>query len=284
MTGTVLSERRDGVSTITLNRPERLNAISSALAAELGGALRAAQADPESRAIVLRGAGRAFCAGDDLKEFESHSRDPAAARRHLESIQEASRAIVLGDKMVVGAIHGWAAGGGLEWAIDCDLPIMAEGTRCFFPEVALGLVVTGGITAILPRVVGQSKARELILFGEKFGAREALAMGIAWKVVPEKDLFRVAHETARRIAELPQRAVRDLKRVINRASALDVEGAMALETEACFARFLDSEVRERARAFAERPKKARRRATGAGARPAGRPAPRGRARPRARTR
>src|SRR6185312_8017370 len=207
----VLSELRDGVCTLTLNRPERLNAINPPLLRALVAALRRAERDAATRVIVLRGAGRAFCAGDDLKEFEEQRRSPEETRAYVELIQEVTRAITGGEKMVIGAIHGWAVGGGLEWVINCDLAILAETTRCFFPEIGLGLFVTGGVTALLPRLVGLRKARELILFGERFDAAQALAMGIASKVVPETALLAEAQAVAARIAALPPRQVADLK-------------------------------------------------------------------------
>jgi enoyl-CoA hydratase/carnithine racemase len=249
MSEVVLNEIAEGVRTVTLNRPERLNAINPELLAALVAALRSANDDRATRAIVLRGAGRAFCAGDDLKEFDQQRRSPGETRAYIEQIQAVTRAIVLGDKMVVGAIHGWAVGGGLEWLINCDLAILAEGTRCFFPEISLGVFVTGGVTTLLPRAVGLQKARELILFGERFDAKAALAMGLAWKVVPEVLLFAEAQSAARRIADLPAAQVRDLKRVINRAAALDVEGAMALETDATVRGFLDPETAARIAKF-----------------------------------
>src|SRR5688572_16098848 len=146
MAGTVLSEIENGVRTIILNRPDRLNAISGELLTDFKAALAEAEACKETRAIVLAGAGRSFCAGDDLKEFTEQARDKAAAQRHIEDIQHTARSLMLGPHMVVGAIHGWAAGGGLEWAINCDLVMMAESTRCFFPEIPLGLNVTGGVS------------------------------------------------------------------------------------------------------------------------------------------
>jgi enoyl-CoA hydratase/carnithine racemase len=249
MTDVVLSELEDGVRTITLNRPERLNAINPALLAGLVAALREANSDEATRAVVLRGAGRAFCAGDDLKEFDEQRRAPGETRAYVEQIQAVTRAIVLGDKMVIGAIHGWAVGGGLEWLINCDLAILAETTRCFFPEISLGLFVTGGVTVLLPRLVGLQKARELILFGEHFDAHAALAMGLAWKLMPESELLAEAEATARRIAALPAAQVRDLKRVLNRACALDVEGAMALETDATVRGFLDPDTAVRVAKF-----------------------------------
>lgn len=238
---TVLRTVENAVCTVTLNRPERLNAINAAMIAELNAALADADADDAVRAIVLRGAGRAFCSGDDLKEFDQQSRSETIARRYIEDLQEVTRRIVHGDKIVIGAVHGWAAGGGFEWAIDCDLLLMAEGTRCFFPETGWGMMVTGGVTALLPRIVGAQRARALILLGEKIDAREALAMGLAWRVVPEDTLFDEAQALAERIAALPVRAARDVKRILDRACTATVEDAMALETEAVVRSFTDPE-------------------------------------------
>ena len=113
----------------------------------------------------------------------------------------------------------------------------------------MGHVPDRGVTAILPRIVGLAKTRELMLLGETFSAAEAHEMGLAWRVVPDDAVFETAHETAARIAALPQAAVRDLKRVLNRAGSLDVEGALALETEATVRRFLDPETAERVKSF-----------------------------------
>jgi enoyl-CoA hydratase/carnithine racemase len=239
MNNTVTSSIDRGVCTITLNRPESLNAINRDLLTALKAILRDGNADPAVKVFVMRGGGRAFCAGQDLKEFEEYAGDEAESRAYLESIQEITRSMVLGEKLIVGAIHGWAVGGGLEWLINCDLAIMASDTRCFFPEISLGVFVTGGVSTLLPKLVGLQKARELILFGEQFDAQQAQAMGLAWKVVPQTELFSEADAVARRIADLPQEAVRDFKRVINRACHMNVEGAMALETEAAVRGFLD---------------------------------------------
>ena len=251
MAGTVLTGTMDGVATLTLNRPERLNALNATLLVDLCAALDAVLADDAVGALVLRGAGRAFCSGDDLKDIENQTAGEAETRAFIESIQNVSRRLVLGDKVVVGAIHGWAVGGGLEWAINCDLAVFAESTKCFFPEIRWGMFPTGGVTAILPRIVGLAKARELMLLGETFGAAEAHEMGLAWRVVPDDAVFETAHETAARIAALPQAAVRELKRVLNRAGGLDIEGALALETEATVRRFLDPETAERVKSFGD---------------------------------
>ena len=235
----VVSGRRDGVTTLTLNRPDRLNAINNALVQALRKALSAALADSETKVIVLTGAGRAFCSGDDLEDFPAQSRTEDIARRYLEDLQDVTRLMVMGDKMVVGAVHGWAVGGGLEWAIDCDLLLLAEGTRLNFPEVKWGMIPTGGITQILPRKIGLPRAQQLILFGEVIDAKGAHDMGLAWKVVLADRLQKEAQACAARIAALPQHAVRQLKRALARSAYLPLEDVMALEVDAVTKSFID---------------------------------------------
>lgn len=249
MAKTVETDLRDGICTVTLNRPQRLNAINLQLILDLSDALAAANRKDGVRAVVLRGAGRAFCSGDDLKDFDQQAPSEPDGRRLVEALQGVTREMVLGDKIVVGAIHGWAVGGGLEWALNCDFPIWGAGARGFFPEIGLGLFVTGGVTALLPRLAGLPRAKELILFGERFGAEEALAAGIAWRVVPDDVVFTEARGLAARIAALPHRQTTDLKRVINRACHRELEHALALETDAAVRAFLDPETARRVAAF-----------------------------------
>ncbi|MBL8673127.1 MAG: enoyl-CoA hydratase/isomerase family protein [Alphaproteobacteria bacterium] len=249
MAGTVLRETRDGICRITLNRPHRLNAINPELLEDLVAALQAGHADPGASVLLLAGAGRAFCAGDDLKEFDRQATGEAATRAYIERIQDVTRALCFGPKVVVGAVHGWAVGGGLEWTINCDLVVAAEGTRFFFPEIALGVFVTGAVTALLPRLAGLARAREMILLGERFDAQKALEWGLATKVVPPAALLAEAEALARRVAALPQGAVRDLKRVLAVAPRASLEEAMRLETDATVRGFLDPETAKRVARF-----------------------------------
>jgi enoyl-CoA hydratase/carnithine racemase len=252
MSEPVLSEVRDGVRTITLNRPDRLNAMNRALIEAVGDAFVAANADPETRAIVFTGAGRAFCAGDDLRDHR-HPETEAEARAVVDAIQRATREIVFGDKIVVGAINGWAVGGGFEWATNCDFPIWAESARGFLPEVSWGLFVTGAVTASLPHLVGLNKAREMLLLGERYSAKALLEMGLAWRVVPDDRLVQEAHTVATRIAALPARSVADMKKVIVRTAFGDAQAmarAMDLESEATVRAFLDPETTARIKGFA----------------------------------
>jgi enoyl-CoA hydratase/carnithine racemase len=239
VTTTVLSELKNGVRTLVLNRPDRLNAINADLVRDLAAALAHANSDDETRIILLRGAGRAFCSGDDLVEFPKQAQSEAAARQFLCDLQEVSRLIVLGEKIVVGAVHSWAVGGGFEWTVNCDVVLMAEGTRCFFPETRFGMVVTGGVTALLPRIVGQQRARALILSGEQIDASRAHAIGLAWRVVPEAALFNEAQTFAERLSAMPARGLRDTKRLTSRIDRIAFEEAMAREIEAVLHAFLD---------------------------------------------
>lgn len=250
MTGTVLTEDLgEGVRRISLNRPQRLNAIVPALLDDLVQALGAADRDPGIRAIVLTGEGRAFCSGDDLKEFESQATGEAETKAYVERIQDVTRAMVLGDTPIVGAIRGWAVGGGLEWVINCDFALAAEGTRFFFPEVSWGLFVTGGVTELLPRLVGLQRAREMVLFGEKFDAAQAKDWGLIMDVVPDTELMAQAVALAKRLAALPPGPVRDLRRILARRDGGGLDAAMAAETAATVRGFLDPETARRVGKF-----------------------------------
>ena len=237
---TVLSERSGGVRTITLNRPERLNAMNRQLIDDVAAAFNDAHQDAATKAIVLTGAGRAFCAGDDRREHVQPT-DEAEARDLVEAIQRATEAISFGPKPVVGAINGWAVGGGFEWAINCDFPLWAETAKAFFPEVSLNIFVTGGVTSLLPALVGLLKAREMLFLGERYDALTLQALGVAWRVVPDDQLQSAAHDVASRLAELPSLAASAMKRVLNQTASTDLRGALRLETEATVAGFLDPE-------------------------------------------
>jgi enoyl-CoA hydratase/carnithine racemase len=241
---TVLSRCEAGVRTLTLNRPQSLNAMNRCLIDELAQAFDDANRDTETRVIVLTGAGRAFCAGDDRKAHV-HPNDEAEARDLVDAIQRVTRAMVLGEKPVIGAINGWAVGGGFEWAINCDLSIWARSARAFFPEVSLNLFVTGAVTAILPAMVGLVRAREMLYLGRQYDAAELKSIGLAWQVVDDDNLIAACDEVAADLAALPPRSLRDMKRVLNRCAVEDIEKALGLETEATVAGFLDPETSRR---------------------------------------
>jgi enoyl-CoA hydratase/carnithine racemase len=230
----------EGVRTIALNRPGSLNAMNRRLIDDVALAFDDANGDAATRAIVFTGEGRAFCAGDDRHEHV-HPENEEQARDLVEAIQRATVAIVMGPKPVVGAINGWAVGGGFEWAINCEFPIWAESAKGFFPEVSLNLFVTGAVTALLPGLVGLHKAREMLFLGQRYGARELAEIGVAWKVVPDADLMPEAQAVAAKLAGLPTLSVRAMKRVLNQVATADLWRALQLEADATVSGFLDPE-------------------------------------------
>lgn len=248
MTDTVITTINNGVAEIVLSRPHRLNAINDELLLDFTAALLAANGNDEIGVIILSGAGKAFCAGDDLKESHTRSMTEDEIRQYLEGIQEITRLIMGSDKLVIGAIHGWAAGGGFEWLLNCDFAILAEGTRCFFPELSLGIFVTGGISSILPHLVGLPKARELILLGEKIDAQTACELGIAWKVVAQDVLLAEARALAGRLMAVPHRARGKAKRALNQTPFMPLEQAMEMETDLTTEGFMDPDTAARAAA------------------------------------
>jgi enoyl-CoA hydratase/carnithine racemase len=237
-----------GIRTIALNRPDSLNAMNRQLIDDVARAFDDANADGATRVILFTGEGRAFCAGDD-RHAHVHPENEAEARDVVDAIQRATRAIVFGAKPVVGAINGWAVGGGFEWAINCDFPIWGEGAKGFFPEVSLNLFVTGAVTSLLPALVGLNKAREMLFLGERYSAGELQEMGVAWRVVADADLRGEAQAVAEKLAELPPLSVRAMKRVLNQGAASDLHRALQLETDATVAGFLDPETTERLKNF-----------------------------------
>ena len=238
------------VSVVTLNRPDRLNAIGAHLLMDLHAALQAAQNDATTRVIVLTGAGRAFCAGDDLKEFDEQSGSPAAIAEHCDRIQQITRDLMFGTKLVVGAVHGYAVGGGFEWVLNCDLVVAADNLVCFFPEMALGHFVTGGVTHLLPQALGHQRTMELIVLGERQSALDLKTLGLVNRVVPQDRMVDVALELAHELARRSPGATARLKKALTCGPA--ITQALALESEAAAACFADPDTAQRIAAFAKK--------------------------------
>ena len=239
-------------SLVTLARPERLNAIGGDLLVDLHQALHAAQTEASTRAIVLTGAGRAFCAGDDLKEFAEQAASTAAIAEHCERIQTITRDIMFGPKLVIGAVHGYAVGGGFEWMLNCDLVVAADTLVCFFPEMALGHFVTGAVTHLLPSALGHQRTMELIVLGERQSAQQLAALGLVNRVVAESDMLSTAMAMASDVATRSPGATARLKRAL--VSGLDsgIGDALALEHTEASACFADPDTAARVQAFAQK--------------------------------
>jgi len=239
------------VCVITLNRPESLNAVNRDMVLGLNAALAEAIANDSVRAIVLCGNGRAFCSGNDLKDHvgraEKVSRHEVA--ESVGQLQNISRQIVSSDKFVVGAMQGWAVGAGFEWAINCDFSVWADDAVGFFPELSWGLFPTGGVTTLLPQLVGLARAREMLLFGERFSAKELHTMGVASVVVSADQVLSTAKGLAHRIAQLPQRAVTALKQSFSNQSAKELEAGLESEASVLVDCILDPSTSDRIASF-----------------------------------
>lgn len=238
------------VSIVTLNRPERLNAIGLELLQDLHQALVAAQADPQTRAIVLTGAGRAFCAGDDLKEFAQQAASSAAVADTCDRIQQITRDIMFGPKLVIGAVHGFAVGGGFEWVLNCDMVVAADNLVAFFPEMALGHFVTGGVTHLLPQALGHQRAMELIVLGEHLSGSALHQMGLVNRAVPADAVLVTALQLAAEVASRSRLATSQLKKLMTTRLSSQLIGALEQERQAAMACFADSDTAQRIADFA----------------------------------
>jgi 2-(1,2-epoxy-1,2-dihydrophenyl)acetyl-CoA isomerase len=218
-------EIADAVATITLDRPAALNALTVPMKAELLRALGLVARDPDVRAVVLTGAGRAFCAGQDLKERQAPDAAPLAVelRERYNPIIRAMRRL---DKPIVGAINGVAAGAGASLAFACDIRIAAEAASFVLAFGRIGLVPDSGATWFLPRLVGAAKAAEMALLGEAVSAAEAEQFGLVAKVVPDEDLVAEAKAVALRLAALAPRALASTKHALDRAWSIDLDRAL----------------------------------------------------------
>ena len=246
-------DRADGVATLTLNRPEALNAFNSEQLRLLEQMLTEVAADPAIRAVVLTGAGeRAFAAGADIREMAALSPEGGLAFGRLG--HAVTRAVEALPQPVVAAVNGFALGGGCELAIACDIRIASENAVFAQPEVSLGIPPGWGGSQRLPRLVGPGMAAEMILAGRRVAAAEALQIGLVNRVVPLPDLMPAAAELAATIAANGPVAVRAAKRLM--ALAFDGDPVVGLETEcAVFGSVFGSpEQREGMGAFVEKRK------------------------------
>jgi enoyl-CoA hydratase/carnithine racemase len=215
----VLYEVADGIATITLNRPERMNAISGPMLAKLSQNLLKANADPKVRVVILTGAGRAFCVGLDLVDATQGSGIGSASQAQSVSVNLDLRntppTILFNlDKPTICALNGAAAGYGLDTALGCDIRIMGESSKLAAAFVKRGVVPESGGTWLLPRLVGWSKAAELIFTGRTLSAADSLALGLASEVAPDAELMTRARAVAAEIAANAPLAVQSAKRLM----------------------------------------------------------------------
>jgi enoyl-CoA hydratase/carnithine racemase len=224
---TITYAKQDDTAVVTLNRPRVLNAYNLRMRDELFEVLGAIRDDDEVRVLVLRGAGRAFCAGADLTEFGT-APSPTVARR-IRYARDVWHELDALDVPRIAALHGFAFGSGLELALFCDFRIAAEGTQFGFPEVKLGFIPAAGGTQMLPRTIGPARAMEMLLGGKNLSTDEALAAGLITRTTPADGLDQEWQQMAADLARLDRMAVRAMLHAVRHGSDLPLEAAVELE-------------------------------------------------------
>jgi enoyl-CoA hydratase/carnithine racemase len=243
-------ESADGIAVITLSRPHRLNAVVPELVEELCVALDQARRD-DVGACVLTGAGRSFCAGYDLRQ-ESEPLSEAEDQRRLNRVQDVTRLVQQAPFPVIAAVHGYALGAGCEFALCCDLIVATTDATFGFPEVGVGLGVTGGISRLLPLNVGLAKAKELVLLGERFSAGQAHQLGlINWVVEPGHHVD-FALDMAARLRDRPRGALARAKRALDLGPEVGIEAAFNVEIANALALHAGADAQDAAKAFRDR--------------------------------
>jgi len=228
MDDSVLVARQGSVLVLTLNRPERLNAFTAVMTAGLFEAFTAAEADAGIRAVLLRGAGRGFCAGQDLAEVAPGQDLGATLEQRFNPLVRAIRASSL---PVVCAVHGVAAGAGANLAFACDIVLAAQSARFIQSFIRIGLIPDAGGTYALPRLTGAARARGMALLGESVTGAQAEAWGLIWRAMPDDDLLPEAERIAAQLAAQPVEAMALTKRALNAAEGSTLDQQLDLERD-----------------------------------------------------
>ncbi|MEM3731569.1 MAG: enoyl-CoA hydratase-related protein [Candidatus Bathyarchaeia archaeon] len=251
----IIYEKSDGIATITLNRPEALNALSKEVVEEVMSALQDAEKDENTRVIVLTGAGeKAFSAGADIKSMKGMN---ATKARELSTMGwKLCHMLENLEKPVIAAINGYALGGGLEVAMACDIRIAAENARMGQTEINIGLIPGWGGTQRLPRLIGKTKAMELILTGKMVDAKTAEQLGLINMVVPQEKFRETVRQFALDLAQKAPIALKVAKALINKGLDASLDAGLALEREGIGVVGSTEDLQEGVAAFIEKRKPA----------------------------
>lgn len=250
----VLVNDSAGVRTVTLNRPRAFNSFNHELKSALLAALAAAAAEPSVRAVVITGAGRAFCAGQDLKEHLAliAADDPRVTATVSEFYNPLIIAITGMDKPVIAAVNGVAAGAGAGLAFACDLRIVGRSAAFSMAFAGVGLSADSGASFLLPRLIGHGRASRMMLLGQQVDAEEALRIGMVDQVVADDELVEAVGSVAARLAAGPTRAYGWIKASLHHAASGDLASTLAFEDTAQIDCFASADHREAIRAFVEK--------------------------------
>lgn len=247
----IIYEKEEGIATVKLNRTRVLNAMNKQLWLEFQEALEDSKNDPDIKALIITGEGRAFSTGADLKE--SKTRTAEEYRDYLVELQEATRKLLRFEKATIAAINGYALGSGYELALACDIRIAAEDAKIGSPEASVTSSVTGGAMRLVQDLIGPGKAKELIFTAEFIDGKEAERIGLVNKSVPLDQLMETAREMARKIARNSAFSIKMIKRGLSLARGeVSLEALMDYEIEACLACVSTKERQEQLEVFESR--------------------------------
>ncbi len=238
------------IARVVMNRPGAMNAMSRGMITELRQSLERAQSDPDVSIIVLSGAGDNFCAGDDLKEAEHQTAEDFLAL--ILDLQRLTRLLLLGEKPSVAAIDGYAVGGGFELALACDFRVASTRVRMGCVEARVGMVITGGTSVLLPHLVGQGVAREIILIADIFEAAVAQRLGLLHRLVEKERLDAEVQALTDKMLSLAPLSLRESKQLLNHPLEGELERAFQNEIEAIMRCFGTADAHEATVAFREK--------------------------------
>ena len=250
----ILFDIKDNIATITLNRPEAFNSVNTELAHELIKSLDECKRNNEVRAIILTGSGKAFCAGQDLKEVTDPSLNPGfevLMKEHYEPILFRLRQI---EKPIVAAVNGVAAGAGANFALACDIILASEKASFIQAFSAIGLIPDSGGTFTLPRIVGTAKATALAMLGDKVSAEEAERLGMIYRYFPEDSFQEEVTKIASKLSKMPTKGLGLTKRAFNQSLGNNFEQQMKLETDLQIEAASTEDYAEGVQAFVEKRK------------------------------
>ncbi len=250
----VIYEMGGGVARVILNRPSQMNAVSPELLEDLDRVCETVERDRRVKVVTLTGAGRAFCAGADLKVVQELSPDPERWRGFMDLWHRVYNRIEALPLPVIAGVNGLALAGGLELVLVCDLAVADEGAKIGDQHANFGLVAGGGGSQRLPRAIGLRRAKELMLLGGWLGAREALEWGLVNRVAPAGQLSKTLDELAGALAALSSSASRTVKTLANHALDIDLGAGLALEKALVADHMRSADAREGLRAFVEKRK------------------------------
>jgi len=249
---TILYEKSEGIGTITLNRPESMNALNSSLMEELGHVFSEISTDNDVKVVIIKGQEQFFAAGADITEV-ANIKTPDDAY-NFSRAADVIRKLEDFDKPIIAAVSGVALGGGCELALACDLRIAAENAVFGLPEIKLGVLPGAGGTQRLPRLVGAANAKELLYTGDFINATEAYRIGLVNKIVPVETLRDESKAMAKKIANRPGIALKMIKIAVNGGLSMDLKSAMAYEARCFEILFATEDRKEGMTAFIEKRK------------------------------